>query len=602
MKKNRTEKITQNGALFLQPYLGMVVAAILAIILWFVAETGKRTDIVLALIFATLIISVFTWKTSQHRRDFGRYHAVVSVAATGAWIIAAVSLKPWNATVALTWLLGGLTLCLTWNIRLAIRTEDRQSPIDDFFKDNGLPGTRLRITSTSADIIKATASLVRGQGTVDALQRLKGRMASLFGVPANGIRIVPDPDNAAKAYITVVRRDMLKNPIPYQWELKEALTPNDPIIVGIYEDSNPVTFSLHSQTLGSAHMLIQGANGSGKSEFAKVMFAEIFKRIETELWIVDTVKGSQTLGLVLDAADWVINNEKTADILFKKFAKIIKVRADHLGKRNLTKWQPGCGLSFIYLHIEEASGLVADNPAFIKMMETARSVGIQITTSLQRASFVSIDTQARAQFAAVACFGVMDLADAQFALPTDVIEAGANPAVWRNSKPGYCYLVHPTIKDELWVMPLRTFKIDDEVLRNAAANRIPNELDPITAAAIGDLYQTNIDEDESESIEEETDEEIQYKIEKELEELTSSYSGAILEFEKQQEMSPEQAMAVLNKRLEDMRAAKIYQFNAAELSDVLIEAGRSRAWLHKRLSQLVEQKILDKDGFTYTLI
>lgn len=600
-RKQVIEKTTHNGMLLLQPYFGMVFVAVLSIILWFIAQAGHRTDILLALVFATLILSAFTWKVSQSRRDFGRMHAVSTMILTGSWIVAAIATKPWDPVIALVWLLGGITLCLTWNIRLAVRSESRDDALSQFFTDNGLPGTRMRITQKGQDIIKATISLRRGDGTVDGLQKLKSKFASLFGTPPNGVRIVPDPENAAKAYLTVVRRDMLKKTLPYDWQLKdEELTPNDKLTVGIYEDATPVTFSLHSSSLGSAHMLIQGANGSGKSEFAKVIFAEVFKRKETELWIVDTVKGSQTLGLVQDAADWVIDSDKLADILFKKFSKIIKVRADFLGKKNLTKWEPGCGLSFIYLHIEEASGLVADNPAFIKMMETARSVGVQITTSLQRASFVSIDTQARAQFAAVACFGVMDNMDASFALPSEVIDAGANPAVWRNSKPGYCYLVHPTIKDERWVMPLRTFKIEDDVLATAAKNRVKNDLDPITLGALGDLYQARLDDDDPE---EEFDEEefISTEEEWELEELESEYE-TILEFEKPKEVSPQEAMAILKTRLDNLKRAKVYQFNAAELGDVVVDTGRSRGWLHKRLSQMVENKQLAKDGFTYTFV
>jgi len=603
-KKKLIDKTTENGVLYVQPYLGMVMAAILASILWILAENGQRTNIILALVFATAVISLFTWKTSQHRRDFGRIHALITSLVTGGWIIAAVAKQPWNPTIALIWLLGGLTLAMTWNIRSAIRTDNRDDILATFFKENGLEGTRSRATFKSADILKYTVSLLRGHGTVESLQKLKIKIASLFGAPPNGVRIIPDNENASKAYMTIVRRDMLKKPTVYKWEFKEELTPDDPITVGIYEDATPVQFSLHSKNLGSAHMLVQGANGSGKSEFAKVLFAEIFKRKETELWIVDTVKGSQTLGLVQAAADWVIDNEKLADILFKKFAKIIKVRADYLGKKNLSKWQPGCGLSFIYLHIEEASGLVSDNPAFIKMMETARSVGIQITTSLQRASHVSIDTQSRAQFAAVACFGVMDNSDALFALPSEVIDAGANPAVWRNSKPGYCYLVHPTIEDERWVTPLRTFKIDDDVLRIAAENRVKNELDPITLGALGDLYQAQFDEEEVEDdeIEEEaTDEEIEYEIEEELLELEAQHD-TILEFETIAEMAPEKAMHILNAKLEGLEKAKIYQFNAAELGDVLVQTGRSRAWLHKRLQKLVDDKILNKEGFTYTFI
>lgn len=595
------DKSTNQGMLFLQPYFGMLLVAILAIGLFLVSLRGYKLQIELAMAASTILLSWFTWKASQRRRDFGRWHAVISMLGAGGWIIAAIEFMIKDpATIFLVWLLGGLTLGLTWNIRHATRPESRQDAMDMFFEELGLEGTKMKTTSKTKDIIKATISLKRGKGEVEQLQKTKGKFASLFGAPPNGVRIMPDSENASRAFMTIVTRDMLKRVTQYEWKPQSGLTPNDPMIIGVYEDAEPLQFSLHSKDLGGAHMLIQGMNGAGKSEMAKVLFAEAFKRMELELWIIDTTKGSQTLGLIKDAADWVIDNEKIADLLFKKFSKVIKARADFLGNKRLTKWEPGCGLSFIYMHIEEASGLVADNPAFIKMMETARSVGITIITSLQRASFVSIDIAARAQFSAVTCFGVSEIRDAMFALPDEVMDAGANPAIWRNSKPGYCYLVHPTISDEKWITPARTNSISDDVLVYAAANRVTNELDHVTLGALGDLYQAEMDDD-PDNDEEETEEMFTSEEWKEVEELESEYD-VILDFDKLPVLSPAEAKKVFEDRLEDLKATNSGEFNAPELGDVLVQTGRSRAWIHQLLQKKVEEGVLDKDGFTYKFL
>jgi|GEM_PF-3228478 len=604
------EKSTDQGMLLLQPYLAMGLVGVISIVLWVLSEKGYKLHIELALAASTIGLSWFTWKASRSRRDFGRLHAVLTMASAGGWIMAMVGQGPENPTLWIIWLLGGLTIGISWNIRQAIKSESRDDAMRMFFEEMGLPGTKLTIRDKTVDKIKGTVQMRRGSHSIDSLQKKRSNLASLFGAPLTGVRIRQDPDDAAKGFLTVVRKDMLRQVTPYEYT-PGTRTANEPFAIGVYEDGDPAQYSLHDARLGAAHMLIQGMNGSGKSEAAKVIFAEAFKCQELDLWIVDITKGSQTLNMVSDAADWIISEEIVADRLFKRFPSIIKKRADFLGSKRLTKWEPGCGLSFIYLHIEEASGLIANNPAFIKMMETARSVGITIASSLQRASHNSIDTSSRAQFSAVLCFGVTDHMDAQFALPDDVLAAGATPESWRNSKPGYAYLVHPTVDDDRWTTPLRTFKIEDSELEKAAAARLPNELDRVTLLALGDLYQAELDDDPSndeEEIEEYYDDEDREEDEEAMRELESKYGDAFLEFDKVPEMAPQAAYSELVDKLNEMRENGIQdglpfvEFLAPAMGEVLAITGRSRGWMHKQLEKKVKEGYLEKEDFTYRFV
>lgn len=603
-KKKLIEKSTNNnGMILLQPYFAMLLVLFLALVFSIITYFyGYNVIIMVALGVATTGLGAFTWKASRSRNDFGRHHAVLTMLSIGGWLIASVNFGLFTPGILLTWLMGGLTLALSWNIRSAIKTNERQTPIEDFFEEINMAGTRWRITKKTKDVIEGEISLKRGSGTVDMLQKAKGKLASFFGVPENGIRIMPNTDNASKATMKIVARDMLKEVRKYTFT-PERLTANDPMTIGWYEDGKPEMFSLHSKDLGAAHMLVQGMNGSGKSEAAKVIFSECFKREELEIWVIDISKGSQTLGLLEPYLDWVITDERIADLLFKKFKKIIKDRADYLGKKHLPKWEPGCGLTFLYLHVEEASGLIANNPAFIKMMETARSTGIQITASLQRASYVSIDTAARAQFSAVLCFGVQTIDDAMFALPDEVIDAGANPSIWKNRKQGYNYLAHPTADDEYWITPARTFLVTNSELQTAGENRVDHELDPVTMAAIGDLYHAEMDED-PENDEEELEEYFPTKEQEELDdeltrELQAKYGDAVLDFDVPEEMTPEAARQVLEDKLQEFKDSGIREFTAPELGEVLVKTGRSRAWLRKILEKKVQDSELDKEDFTY---
>jgi DNA segregation ATPase FtsK/SpoIIIE-like protein len=600
--KKVVEKTSNQGMLLLQPYFAMGLVGALSVVLWLIGLKANYTaEIAASLGISTSILSLFTWKASQDRREFGRFHSLLSMIASGGFIMAMVIAGP-SPSIFLVWLLGGLTLGLSWNIRHAIRSEPREDPIDKFFTDAGMPGTRYKFTKRGKDTAEGVINLKRGSNTVDDLQKLQPRLASLFGAPANGVRIRTDADDSSKAYFKLVKRDLLKETRPYVW-LDEKLTPNDPMTIGWYEDGTPEQFSLHSKHLGAVHMLIQGMNGSGKSEAAKVIFAEAFKRSETEMWVIDITKGEQTLGVVMPYLDWVITQEKIADLLFKKFPKLVKARADYLGRKRLAKWEPGCGLSFIYLHVEEASGLIANNPAFIKMMETARSVGIQITASLQRASHVAVDTAARAQFSSVLCFGVADISDATFALPDEVTDAGANPAIWKNKRQGYNYLVHPDADDEYWTTPARTLLIENEELEEAGKNRLPHETDPVTLGALGDLYQAELDEDPGNDEEELDDlypEEEREEVEDDLEALEElkAKHDVLLEFDKPVKMPAEEAKAVLEEALQDLRAQGT-EFEAPKLADVLLVTGLSRAWLYKQLQVKVDGGELEKEDATY---
>lgn len=604
--KKVVEKTTNAGMLLLQPYLAMCLVGALGMILWLIgAKAGYAKEIATSLILSTAILSFFIWKASQNRREFGRLHAVLTAVLTGSFLFSFVVFGP-SAPIGLVWLIGGLTLAASWNIRHVIRTEKRDGDaVAEFFEEAGMPGTKMRVTKKGKDIAEGKIQLLRGKGTIEQLQKLQPRLASLFSVPSNGVRIMADPEDASKGTFKLVRRDLLKDVIAYDYKA-EILTPNDPVVIGWYEDGTAETFSLHSESLGAIHLLVQGMNGSGKSEGAKVIFAEMFKRTETEMWVIDITKGEQTLGVVMPYLDWVITEEKIADLLFKKFPKVIKARADFLGKAKLSKWEPACGLSFVYLHVEEASGLIANNPAFIKMMETARSVGIQITASLQRASFQAIDTAARAQFSSVLCFGVQDIADATFALPDEVVDAGANPSIWKNKRQGYNYLVHPDADDEYWTTPARTKLISNEVLELAGDKRLPHELDRVTLGALGDLYQAELDEDPTNDEEEIDDlypEEERAEVQEDIEELEElerlkMQHDTVLDFDKPVEVSVEEARDILEEALQDLRT-RGDSFDATALKDIPVVTGRSRTWVYKELQKKVETGELEYEDSVY---
>lgn len=601
IKYKAIDSLTSSGMVLVKPYLAWILAFIMSIVLWLVGHAdyfGNHYNlIVLAVLASTTALGAFMWKTSRTRRDFGRLHGVLTLASIGIWIGFAVLYAPWHPIVMLVWFIFGLTVAASWNIRSAIKTEKRDDPMGEFFKEHGLDGTRTRILENTKDRIKGIIQVRRGKNTIEDAQKYKKHLASLFKAPKNAVRIEPDRNDISKGYFTIVKRDLLQETVEFTPEFNET-SANDKFTVGRYETGDPAEFSLHSKRLGAIHMLIQGMNGSGKSEFAKVIFARAFQQKNSAIIVVDVTKGNQTLNIVRNGLHLVVSEEAIAEALFKRFARTIKDRADELGRLNKTKWDEDSGLTFLYFHIEEASGLVANNPAFIKMMETARSVGIAITASLQRASHVAVDTAARAQFSAVACFGVQDTQDAMFALPDDVLASGADPSVWRNSNPGYAYLVHPEVNRDMWTTPFRSALITDDQLEKSANSKILEPIDPITMKSLADIFAACEKDEPIKKIETPVIEE-----EDELEELESQYKDSFLEFDKQEvQLSAEDALELFLNKIASIKDGGRDNFSAPDLSDVLIQTGRSRAWLHKQLSRLVDDGSLTKEEHTYKIV
>lgn len=604
LKYKAIDSLTSSGMVLVKPYLMWILTFILSVVLWLVGHLdffgGQYNLIVVAVLFCTTALGAFMWRASRTRRDFGRHHGVFTLAGVGIWLAFAVLYAPWNPMVLMVWIIFGLALAGSWNIRTAVKSEKRDDPMGEFFKNHGLEETKTTILENTKDRIKGIIQVKRGKNTIEDAQKYKKHLASLFKAPKNAVRIEPDRNDASKGHFTIVRRDLLNEIVKFEPDFKEK-SANDKFTIGKYENGDHAQFNLHSPRLGAIHMLIQGMNGSGKSEFAKVIFARAFQQRNSAVIVVDVTKGNQTLNLVRKGVHLVISEEAIAEALFKRFSRTIKDRADELGRLNKTKWDEESGLTFLYFHIEEASGLVASNPAFIKMMETARSVGIAITASLQRASHVAVDTAARAQFSAVVCFGVQDSADAGFALPDDVIASGADPSVWRNSKPGYAYLVHPEVDQDLWTMPLRSALIEDDQLTEAANAKELQPIDPITMKSLRDIFEACKQPEvsvQSPAIVDDTEEE-----DLEEEKIEAQYADSFLSFdEKKTELSYQDAMEILLNRIAKFKEEGKNEFQAPEIADVLGSTGRSRAWLHKSLARLVDDGSLTKDDFTYRIV
>lgn len=454
--------------------------------------------VTIAMTLAGAALATATFKITSTKK-FLQVHATLSVALGMLWLTAATVTGPFEHPLIDVWLLGMPAVTGSWSIRRLIgrgqKTGDGENGDSKLLTSVKLAKTKI-VGEIEVGPNRATANLQLppGQLTADDVTQAKSRLASALSVSPTSVRVAPDPDRHDRATLVVVPQDMLKTSMPWPGPSSPGGSIADPLNVGLYGDGVHADFWLPgdvSAVRNATHMLVMGMNGSGKSYGAKELWTEILTRRDVKLWIADGAKGLQTVGRFAPYADWVEPSAGGAQNMLAVLPAVIEKRASALAEEGLEQWVPGCSLKYLVVWIEEASKVIREADDIADIVQTARSAGVSIVLSLQRPSYTQIPVDVRNQLGCVWCFGVKDNDDAAFALDDALIERGANPAAWKNRKPGYSYLEAPGLDEDRMVEPLRTWKTDgDDALIDAIAEIDPHqyEMDAVTAAAAGRAY------------------------------------------------------------------------------------------------------------------
>jgi hypothetical protein len=580
------------------------------------------------------LLTILTWVICHARGPIGRVHSTLTSALAMGWLTVATIAGPATRPTVDLWVWGGGTVALTWSVRRVIRPDGGGLGGDGIGKrwkeglaeKLGLGGSRWQTTSSTAHRTEGLLQLEPGKHTPRDVINQVDRLASGFQVRPGGVRATPDPDRGDQVRITVVKKDLLREVIEWSAPSHPGASLWDaPIRVGVYEDGLDAGILIAGhQDLPSVHVLYHGMNGAGKSNGARASLAEVWSRRETLTWGIDVVKAEQTLGPAAEGLDWLATTRGEAEAMLEAIETMTPVRATYLARlpEPLDRWEPGCGLPFLVVLIEEAPALVADSDRFSKLAQTVRSAGICLKVSAQRASYRNMPTEGRAQLSATVCYGVRDSEDAVFALG-DLVERGADPSIWKNTRPGCAYLQAPGIADERLVVPLRSPRISIDALREAARMAAGRELDPVSASGIektyakrtrgADLHRTVVVPGASlsgpgDGVEEQEgavsstrriygpDADLKVDIEDEIPDPADALVFPALTTAKP---TPEQARATLVAQLDLLKAEGRKDFAPRDLRDVLKAAGRSRAWIHAELNRLIEEGQLTRTDSGY---
>lgn len=327
--------------------------------------------------------------------------------------------------------------------------------------------------------------------TIEDAKKKLPEIAHVLKKPRSLVHVSETPKGVeGEVEVTVIDND------PFQ-EKRHWVAPTSPgesivlpIDFAVYDIQQPGHIYLAGKNGSSSeHFLTMGMPGTGKSKVWQAIYGTVLSRKEVSVVYGDPAKGMQTGGPLASGLDWFAWTEEDCKSQIKAIMDAIPARTNYLTSRGLSHWQSGCGLNFLVFHLEEASRF-AEISDLILLLEAARSAGIAVVISLQRASHDRIPTSARYNLGGSLCFGVKGKRDTEFILSEYARDSGAAPHIWQNRFPGRFYLESTGIDQRLAGHPLQAYWIDDTLLEKAVdeAASIRTPMDQITVAALGEAY------------------------------------------------------------------------------------------------------------------
>jgi len=463
------------------------------------------------LTLASVGLTAAAWWAGKSTSQQRRLHSAITVAAGSAWVTSAALAGPFTGPIPDLFLMGGASIALSWNIRQVMRSSTPEATGSDsdkgLLEKVGLARTKLRDVKVEPNRVTVPYELPAGELTNDDVAKVIPRIASALDVPTTAIRVQHDPDSARKGQFVIVPEDMLKEATRWPGPYAPGQSVAVPLRIGVYDDGSDLVLPL----LDAIHILIMGMTGSGKTEGALDVLFELLTRCDAVVWLADAAKAGQDFQPLVPAIDWAALDTASAAAMVAAVQAVIPARTSWLRDHGYRAWEPAAaepqtdpahscqkgracrcpGLQYLIAWFEEAAKLLREmgDDVFTGIAQEARSAGVTLVVSMQRASGYQLSTDTRASLPAAMCFGVRG-DDAGFALPEEVLDAGANPAAWGNKRKGYVYLVSAGVDEDLYANPARTFWTGPSGEYEKAAAWVVNQfagvraaLDAVTAGA-----------------------------------------------------------------------------------------------------------------------
>lgn len=414
------------------------------------------------------LLTGLTWLVSHRRRAIGRVHSTATTAAASGWFTVATITGVTAGPTAGMLFFGGATLALSWNIRSVIRLTggdvdelhagEALSMLFDRAKDKaGVGKATVRTIEADDHKVRAQMQLPAGEQTWEDAQKAGPRIESAMQLPPGSVIVSKDGDRADRARMSVSDPRAIDNPVPWPGPSHPGASIDKPLRIGVYQDGDPVQFRF----IGF-HLQVTGMSGSGKSiGGAWNIVGELITRSDVAVFSIDVSKDDQTMGPLREGLHAFASTKARAKTLIRAMHAEIPKRTAHLAAKGLQNWEPGCGLLYWILHVEEIAKLFEmldgeEEEMLAEIVKELRSAGGGCLISLQRADYTQIPTLIRSQMAKMS-FGISDPDDLKYGVSARQRKAGVVPHEWETHYPGKAYLDAKGIDTAHYAMPLRTY-------------------------------------------------------------------------------------------------------------------------------------------------
>jgi hypothetical protein len=225
------------------------------------------------------------------------------------------------------------------------------------------------------------------------------------------------------------------------------------------------------------------------STFARILVAADVAYRDVVDWGIDTRKGLQTMGPLAPAFDWFVTDLAEARKMVAFLVNlVIPWRASFLGNPNanakgrvLDNWEPGCGLPFLRVVMEEAMAYANELGSLPDLANSARSAGVGLIISLQRGHSGVLDTTVRSALGGTMSYGCKDSGSA-FLLENELADAGADPSQWKDRHPGKHYLQLGGLTLERMLTVARSLRVNPDVMGAWVSEHAPDRNARLEAA------------------------------------------------------------------------------------------------------------------------
>jgi hypothetical protein len=396
--------------------------------------------------------------TRHRRKVLGKLLAPVTVLAACGWL-AWVSLAGlhWRWT-GWAWFTGGGTIAAGWSMWLHIHEGGDAAGMAQWFGEaaehTSAPGLRLIIGKVLPNRITGLIHHPPGTTTADVIKAVPGLESAISrkipgGLAPGSLQVTAHRGAAHVSQLTVVNPRTLDTPRLWAGPSRPGASIADLIRIATLADQRPLEVSLFPPDLPGFQLLLMGMTGAAKTTgLGYTMLGEIITRTDVAVSLIDTSKGEQFFGCMRPALHDFATTPEAARRLLWRVNTARRPRTDYLATQGLQKWERGCGLSAEVVWVEEASAVfraLGDNDVdkwVLPLVLEARTAGILIVLSIQRADFTQMPVTVRAQLASI-CMGVREASDAEFGLSDEQGDHGCAPGRWKNERPGMLYAALP---------------------------------------------------------------------------------------------------------------------------------------------------------------